>query len=63
VLLLAGPLAGVVVNKRGAKLSLVFESIVRAASFLYFYVLHDTKFQVVFSLMLMSFGVGFMMVS
>jgi MFS family permease len=61
LLLVAGPLAGVVVSKRGAKLPLVFGSVVLAASFLYFCC--STKLQVVFGLMVMSFGMGFMMVS
>jgi MFS family permease len=63
LLLVAGPLAGVVVSKRGAKLPLVLGSVVLSASFLYFYLRHDTKLQVVFGLMVMSFGMGFMMVS
>jgi hypothetical protein len=63
LLLIAGPLAGVVVSKRGAKLPLVLGSVILSASFLYFYLQHDTKLQVVFGLMVMSFGMGFMMVS
>jgi len=63
LLLVAGPLAGVVVSKRGAKLPLVLGSVVLSASFLYFYLQHDTKLQVVFGLMVMSLGMGFMMVS
>ena len=47
LLLLASPLAGAVVNKRGARLPLVLGSVVLSASFLYFYLLHDTKLQVI----------------
>ncbi len=63
LLLLAGPLAGVLVNKRGAKIPLVLGSIVLSISFYYFYAMHDTKAQVVLGLMIMSIGMGFMMVS
>jgi MFS family permease len=42
---------------------LVLGSVILSASFLYFYLQHDTKLQVVFGLMVMSFGMGFMMVS
>lgn len=63
LLLIAGPLAGILVNKRGAKMPLVLGSIVLSISFYYFYALHDTKAQVVLGLMIMSVGMGFMMVS
>ncbi|MGZ4904435.1 MAG: MFS transporter [Halobacteriota archaeon] len=63
LLLIAGPLAGVLVSKRGAKMPLVLGSIVLSISFLYFYALHDTKAQIVLGLMIMSVGMGFMMVS
>ncbi|MGZ4901989.1 MAG: MFS transporter [Halobacteriota archaeon] len=63
LLLLAGPLAGILVNKRGAKMPLVLGSIVLSISYYYFYAMHDTKAQVVLGLMIMSVGMGFMMVS
>jgi len=63
LLLAAGPLAGILVNKRGAKLPLVIGSIVLSISFYFLYVLHDTQAQVVVGLMIMSVGLGFMMVS
>ena len=63
LLLLASPLAGAVVNKRGARLPLVLGSVVLSASFLYFYLLHDTKLQVIVGFMVMGVGMGFMLVS
>ena len=63
VLLVAGPLAGILVRKRGAKMPLVVGSIVLSISFYYFYAFHDTQTQVVFGLIIMSVGMGFMMVS
>ncbi len=63
LLLIAGPLAGVLVNKRGAKTPLVLGSIVLSISFLYFYLMHGTQAQIVLGLMIMSVGMGFMMVS
>jgi len=63
VLLAAGPLAGILVRKRGAKMPLVVGSIVLSISFYYFYAFHDTQTQVVFGLIIMSVGMGFMMVS
>jgi MFS family permease len=63
LLLLASPLAGAVVNKRGSRLPLVLGSVVLSASFLYFYLLHDTKLQVIVGFMVMGVGMGFMLVS
>ncbi|MGZ4923189.1 MAG: MFS transporter [Halobacteriota archaeon] len=63
VLLAAGPVAGILVRKRGAKMPLVVGSIVLSVSFYYFYAFHDTQTQVVFGLIIMSVGMGFMMVS
>ncbi len=63
LLLVAGPLAGILVNKRGAKMPLVLGSIVLSISFYYFYAMHDTKAQVVLGLMIMSVAMGMMMVA
>jgi EmrB/QacA subfamily drug resistance transporter len=63
VLLAAGPLAGILVRKRGAKLPIVIGSVVLSISFAYLYAFHDTQAQVVLGLIIMDVGLGFMMVS
>ena len=63
VLLAAGPLAGILVRKRGAKLPLVIGSVVLSISFAYLYAFHYTQAQVVFGLIFMSVGMGLVMVS
>ncbi|MGZ5539697.1 MAG: MFS transporter [Halobacteriota archaeon] len=63
LLLAAGPLAGRLVSKRGAKLPVVLGSIVLSISFYFIYVFHYTQAQVVFGLIFMSVGMGLVMVS
>jgi predicted MFS family arabinose efflux permease len=63
VLLAAGPLAGILVRKRSAKLPIVIGSVVLSISFAYLYAFHDTQAQVVLGLIIMDVGLGFMMVS
>jgi MFS family permease len=62
-LLVVGPVAGMLVNKRGAKLPLVFGAVVLAVSFSYFYAFNSTKPEIVFGLIVMAVGMGLMMVS
>jgi EmrB/QacA subfamily drug resistance transporter len=61
--IVVGPLAGRLVSKRGAKLPLVIGSIVLSISFYFIYAFHYTQAQVVFGLIVMSAGMGLMMVS
>jgi len=62
-MLAVGPLAERLVSKRGAKLPVVLGSIVLSISFYFIYVFHYTQAQVVFGLILMSVGIGLVMVS
>ncbi len=63
LLLVVGPIAGIVVNKRGAKLPLVLGVVVLAVSFAYFYAFNSTKLEIVLGLLVMAVGMGLMMVS
>ena len=63
ILLAVGPLAERLVSKRGAKLPVVLGSIVLSISFYFIYVFHYTQAQVVFGLILISVGIGLVMVS
>ncbi|MGB8311809.1 MAG: MFS transporter [Halobacteriota archaeon] len=63
LLLVVGPIAGIVVNKRGAKLPLVLGVVVLAVSFAYFYAFNSTKLEIVLGLVVMMVGMGLMMVS
>lgn len=51
------------VNRRGARLPLLIGSITLAISFYYFYAFHDTQAQAVFGLIIVSAGMGFVIVS
>jgi EmrB/QacA subfamily drug resistance transporter len=63
VLLAVGPIAGMLVNKRGAKLPLVLGAAVLAVSFYFFYAFNSTKLEIVFDVIVMAVGMGLMMVS
>jgi EmrB/QacA subfamily drug resistance transporter len=63
ILLAVGPMAGILINKRGAKMPLVLGSIVLSTSFYSLYAMHDTKAQLVLGLMVMSIGMGMVMVA
>ena len=51
------------VNRCGARLPLLIGSITLAISFYYFYAFHDTRAQAVFGLIIVSAGMGFVIVS
>ena len=63
LLLAVGPMAGRLVNKRGAKLPLALGVIVLTVSFAYLYAFNATKLEIVLGMMVMSVGMGLMMVS
>ena len=63
MLLAVGPIVGIIVNKRGAKLPLVLGTVVLAASFAYLYTFNSTKLEIVLGMVVMSVGMGLMMVS
>ena len=63
MLLAVGPIVGIIVNKRGAKLPLVLGTVVLAVSFAYLYTFNSTKLEIVLGLVVMSVGMGLMMVS
>jgi EmrB/QacA subfamily drug resistance transporter len=63
LLLVVGPIAGIFVNKRGAKLPLVLGVVVLAVSFSYFYAFNSTKLEIVLGMVVMAVGMGLMMVS
>ena len=60
-MLVAAPIAGVIVARRGAKLPLFVGAAILAASFYYFYVLHATQLQIALGAIFVCIGVGFML--
>ncbi len=62
VSLFMGPIAGVIVKKRGPKWPLVAGLVIPILGFAYLYLNHGTKFDITAGAMIMSAGLGFAMV-